>query len=246
MAKPKPGARTSRRRVGDSEVVSRRDLVADRIVEQAAQLFADHGFSGTSFGDIADALQITRPAIYHYFTSKEQLLEHAVEGLTVDFVRLLKRIRADRDLTTGEKLTAVVTGLVERVAGKPAHMRLLAASGNSFPPGLARAETRRRREALSEVEAIVETGVHAGELRHVDARLAALMLFGMCNWMAWWYDPDGPATPHQIAAEATGILLHGLSSPAPTHSGGDIRHAAKLLRADLDYLELLIPPLEDE
>ena len=40
-------------------------------MEEATRLFADRGFAGTSLQDIADATGLTRPALYHYFGSKE-------------------------------------------------------------------------------------------------------------------------------------------------------------------------------
>src|SRR5262249_15236281 len=51
-----------------------RELVENEIYEQAFRLFADRGFAGTSLQDIADALGITRPALYYYVKSKDELL----------------------------------------------------------------------------------------------------------------------------------------------------------------------------
>ena len=53
---------------------ARRELVENEIYEQAIRLFAERGFAGTSLQDIADALGITRPALYYYVKSKDELL----------------------------------------------------------------------------------------------------------------------------------------------------------------------------
>src|SRR2546425_4678982 len=53
---------------------ARRELVENEIYEQAIRLFAERGFAGTSLQDIADALGITRPALYYYVRSKDELL----------------------------------------------------------------------------------------------------------------------------------------------------------------------------
>ena len=44
------------------------------IVEQAAQLFAERGFLGASIADLAEACDSSKSLIYHYYTSKEDIL----------------------------------------------------------------------------------------------------------------------------------------------------------------------------
>jgi AcrR family transcriptional regulator len=46
-----------------------------RILDAAAKLFAERGFSSTSIRDIAAELDIANPSIYHHFRSKEEILE---------------------------------------------------------------------------------------------------------------------------------------------------------------------------
>ncbi|MER5436948.1 helix-turn-helix domain-containing protein, partial [Streptomyces sp. NPDC002588] len=63
-AKEAPGGRST----------SRRELVENEMFEQASRLFAERGFAGTNLGDIAEAMGITRPALYYYVKSKDDLL----------------------------------------------------------------------------------------------------------------------------------------------------------------------------
>src|SRR5436189_1510536 len=53
-----------------------KDLSARRaqIFRTAAHIFRDRGFDGTSVGDVARALRMTKAGLYHYFTGKEALL----------------------------------------------------------------------------------------------------------------------------------------------------------------------------
>ena len=46
----------------------------ERILDVALDLFTDQGFDGTSMREIAERLQISKPAIYHHFTSKDEIL----------------------------------------------------------------------------------------------------------------------------------------------------------------------------
>ena len=61
----------------------RRGLVEAEILERGAELFAARGFAATSMQDIADALGSSRPALYHYFRSKDEILDRLIQGLAV-------------------------------------------------------------------------------------------------------------------------------------------------------------------
>jgi AcrR family transcriptional regulator len=65
---------SSPRSTGPRASTARRELVENEIYENAIRLFAERGFAGTSLQDIADALGITRPALYYYVKSKDELL----------------------------------------------------------------------------------------------------------------------------------------------------------------------------
>lgn len=47
---------------------------AQRVLDAALQLFAEHGFEGTSLQQIADRLGVTKAAVYYHFRSKDDLL----------------------------------------------------------------------------------------------------------------------------------------------------------------------------
>jgi AcrR family transcriptional regulator len=55
---------------GDQDSASTRE----RILDVALDLFTDQGFDGTSMREIAERLHISKPAIYHHFASKEEIL----------------------------------------------------------------------------------------------------------------------------------------------------------------------------
>jgi len=46
----------------------------EKIVERAAQLFAERGFLGASIADLAKACKTSKSLIYHYYSSKEEIL----------------------------------------------------------------------------------------------------------------------------------------------------------------------------
>ena len=56
-------------------------LTADRILEAAAELFANRGFAEVSLDDVARAAEVTRGAVYHHYRNKSGLFEAVAERL---------------------------------------------------------------------------------------------------------------------------------------------------------------------
>src|SRR3546814_8592540 len=68
------------RRLGTKE---KRELQRRTVIEAAAKLFSQKGYAGTSMLDVARTLEISRPALYHYFVSKEDVLTTLVKDVTI-------------------------------------------------------------------------------------------------------------------------------------------------------------------
>jgi hypothetical protein len=103
---------------------------------------------------------------------------------------------------------------------------------------MAREATDRRR-ALHELVEIIREGVATGALRQIDARLAALAIFGMCNWIAWWYRPEHDGDAEGVAELFCLIITQGLalSDDSEERDADPVARSIALLRAQIDELE---------
>ena len=66
-----------------------RSASAQRVLDAALELFAEHGFEGTSLQQIADRLGVTKAAVYYHFRSKDDLLSALVEPAFDELNQLL-------------------------------------------------------------------------------------------------------------------------------------------------------------
>jgi AcrR family transcriptional regulator len=219
----------------------RRKLLMSEIVDQAIRLFAERGYDGTTLQDVADAVGLSRPNLYNYVKSKEELLVAMVEATAQSAAHSLREVRERTDLDPAEKLHMLVRTLVVLRAEKPEQFRTLDRSEQSLPPQLAQKHLEGRRAVLREITSVIDEGVTAGRFRPVDVRITALSIIGMCNWVAWWFHPSPahPAEPvaEQIADNAVAMVAReaGRTPQAPTPLG-----AVALLQQDLDYLTRLL------
>src|SRR5207244_9108696 len=66
----------------DQPTTPRRELVRQELLTKAAEVFEKKGFGQATILDVAQAMQLSRSSLYHYFKSKEEILEALVKKNT--------------------------------------------------------------------------------------------------------------------------------------------------------------------
>lgn len=235
--------------VGNSRVIPRRGLVEQQIYEQATRLFAERGFAGTNLQDIADAVGLTRPALYYYVRSKDELLARLVTAITQDAATHIRAIARRTDLDAAQKVYEVVRTNALRQGKNSAPFQLLIRSEANLPDTIAATHVEGRRAVLQWLTGIVEEGIKAGTFRPVDSRVAALGLLGMTNWVAWWFNADHGDDLDAICQQLGDFAVAGLTLGSENRGPVDSPSAAiKMIRADLLRLESMVshPPKADD
>jgi AcrR family transcriptional regulator len=88
------------------------------IIEAAQACFAQKGVTATTIDEIAKAAQITRRTVYHYFASKDAILEAAVEQHGCDAIReMLENLPPD--LPFADLIVSSIAYLVENMPKQP-------------------------------------------------------------------------------------------------------------------------------
>jgi len=87
-----------------------------RVISAAAELFAQHGVGGTSLQMIADAIGVTKAAVYHQFKSKDEIVVAAAEAELARVTAALDAAEAEPDPGRAREvlLTRIVDLAVER------------------------------------------------------------------------------------------------------------------------------------
>jgi AcrR family transcriptional regulator len=221
---------------------TRRALVEQEIYEQATRLFAERGFAGTSFQDIADAVGLTRPALYHYVRNKEELLARLVAEFTEDPAADIAAVAGRSGTDPARKIHDIVTETVRRQGDNGDRFRLLIQSEADLPSDIAAKYAANRRAVLRSIAGVIGDGVRSGVFRDVDPRVAALGVLGIMNWVAWWYQPGGHDDLAAISEELAGLAVNGLRRSGDGTAAQTPAEAIGGLRADLDRLERLLEP----
>jgi AcrR family transcriptional regulator len=185
------------------------------ILRTAVELFNRKGYDATSVGDLAKELGLTKAAIYHHVTSKEQLLSQALDDALDELTAVVAEAsRQEAGASAYARLREVVRRSVEvLVAHQPSVTLLLRVRGNSE---VELAALERRRWLDERLAALVADAAAEGALRgDVPPALVSRLLFGMVNSLVEWYRPDGAYDPAAVAGAITAIAFDGLARHEP-------------------------------
>ncbi|TML90661.1 MAG: TetR/AcrR family transcriptional regulator [Actinobacteria bacterium] len=177
------------------------------LTRQAARLFAEKGYHGTSIGDLAQAMGVQKGSLYAHIDSKEDLLwEVAREGAAA--------FHAALDSVPDEGPA------IERVrAALRAHLRVVAEQLDvatvfirewQYLDGARRDQFLGERRRYEErFRALFREGRERGELRtDLDDATAALVALSAANWAYTWLRPG--AETDGLADRFTALLLDGM------------------------------------
>lgn len=184
----------------------------DSLLAVVVQVFNERGYDGTSMEDLSARLGISKSAIYHHVSGKEELLRLSVDR-ALDALFAVLDEPAARQGRAVDRLEHVVRGSCEVLVKElPFVTLLLRVRGNT---GAERDALARRREFDRIVSDLVRLGAEEGDLRaDVDPALAARLLFGMVNSLTEWYRPDRGLAAADLADALAKIAFGGLGRTA--------------------------------
>ncbi len=183
------------------------------IVLRAAELFDDVGYHLTSMDDIARAVNLAKPTLYHYFTSKDRILL----AIHQEFIAILlgrQRQRSQQeDRGVPDLLLDVMVDICDLMRTHRGYVRVFFEHHRELPEEARREALADRDAYFDSVRGLFERGRAEGLLTG-DPMLNAMALFGMCNWAYQWYDRRGPLTSLDVARHFHRVLLQGVGQRA--------------------------------
>ena len=200
-----------------------RTTAADKrriILDAAVRVFARQGFHSARVSDIADDAGVTYGLVYHYFGSKDEVLD----TLFLDRWNLL--LDAIREVDAGDaaprdKLFAITSFIVDSYRHDPDVMKVIIVEVTRAANSFGRKHLGKIQEAFQLIAAIVDDGQRAGTFRdEITPQFAAMAFYGAIEQVltGWIFDvlPRGEAEFEEAKAFVVETILGGLEAPAAT------------------------------
>ena len=186
-----------------------RDEKREAVLRAAVALFLEQGYHRATLTEVAERLNITKPALYNYFRGKDEILFECWA---------MGQERVD-DFIAGINAEGG-TGLVKLRKLVRAYAQVMA---TDFGASLVRFDVRDLSDKNAEVvragkrsidltfRGYITEGISDGSIKPCDAKLAAFAIAGAVNWICMWYEPAGALSAEEIATQFAQTLTQGLA-----------------------------------
>jgi AcrR family transcriptional regulator len=178
----------------------------DRLLREAARLFAARGFHGTSMDDLGTAIGISGPAVYKHFSNKDEVLSRLLVGISRQLLDGGEAVASGAQ-DGADALRRLVAFHADFATNEPDLIRVQDRDLASLPEADAHT-VRSLQRAYAEVWVTALCDVRP-ELTRRQARVEVHGLFGLLNSTP--HSGTGPATRARLSAMA----LRALGLPAP-------------------------------
>lgn len=183
----------------------------EEIAQAAIKLFQQKGYHATSVQDIADEVGLQKGSLYHYISSKEELLMKIAHQAISSFNRRLERI-IDMEVNHREKLFMAIQTHLTVVAANLQMTTVLLREAFSLGEPESTVIHEATDQYLELWTRILDEGIAAGDFKPGNSRLKALSILGACNWFYRWYQPEGSLSAEQISRVFADLFLDGLAN----------------------------------
>lgn len=189
------------------------ELKRQVVLRTAARIYSRNGFHETTLADIADKLNVSKPALYYYFRSKDDILFEchrlAIEAITDGDNPMPSRAEASGRERLEEFLRRYVRMVVDDFG-----TCLVMTGTNALEPENRGQVVEGRRQIDLMLRELLEHGNADGTLDCPDTKLTAMFIFGAMNWIPRWFHADGSLGLEEVADRLIEFVLQAIG-PRP-------------------------------
>jgi len=188
---------------------SRYDKKLEHILRTSARIFAEKSYHATSMRDISRESGVSLAGLYHYCTSKEELLFLIQDNCFRCVVeRLEQRLNGEDDPL--RRLQIFIENHLSFFASNMSEMKVLSHEAESLAGDLHANVSMRKDKYTKLARKILKDLQQQNRQTQIDLTVSTYALFGMMNWIYNWYDPRGKLTVAELAQTLTQLFLNGL------------------------------------
>lgn len=187
------------------------------ILDAAVRVFARRGYHTSRVGDIAEEAGVAHGLLYHYFASKQEVLETIFRENWRNLIEAFQRV-AESDAPPLDQLTGIAKILLRSWRNDPDLVRVMVREVARSPH--LQAQVEEIQGAFELIQGVIERGQADGSFRpELDPLLATWIFYGgleelLTGWVLGRL-PDGDEEVARAEQTVIDVLCGGLTAVAP-------------------------------
>ncbi len=224
-----------------------KSLRKQMIIDTATNIFHQKGYRTATLDDVSHELGISKAALYHYVSSKEDLLSLIYIQALENFFASAYEID-EMDLAPPEKLRFLIRHHIENIIiGNLPMFAVFFSEENQLPEEQFQRIRKEKRKYSKIVEKVLVEGIEQGFFRPLDPKLQAFAIMGMCNWLYKWYSPRPEGkSPQEITDLFLDLLENGQLIEAQERSAAKSSNVKKRARQTPDERRRIMKELKEK
>jgi AcrR family transcriptional regulator len=203
-----------RKKSETSEKYEQRQL---EVFRAAARTFNRLGFHIATLDDVATELGVTKPALYYYARSKDELL-FACSQMALGALNAALDQSSAAELNGLERLASFFR-LYAEIICEDFGRCLVLTEPRDLVPKSRKDNVAGRRSLNHSVREIIRAGIRDGSIQSVDARVLSMSLFDSINGLARWFDANGPTRLSAVIDQYLVIFVKGIAASPSSRPG---------------------------
>jgi len=178
----------------------------EAILSQAAKMFRERGYQNTTLEDVAVSFGVSRPAIYYYFKSKQEILTNIHRQAREKLYTTAQKIY-NMDLPTVEKFQRLIENHIYVVASEATILGIYYEEDKELNADYYKEVQESRRDYTNRLIELYQMGVKEGIFKDVNPTVAVFTVLGTANWVYRWFRETGPLSAKEVAALMSNLLM---------------------------------------
>ena len=192
-------AKTQRKKASKKELILRK----------AAAMFREKGFAATSMRDLAESVGIEAASLYNHIRSKNEILEAICFDVANRFNTNMETLEAGPNKSIG-KVETLLRFHIRQMVDSYEEVYVSDREWKHLEePYLSNFQTQRR-NYRKKFASIIEEGMQRGEIRHIDAPTAVLIMLHAVSGIESWHRSKAKISAQELEDNMVMIMIDGL------------------------------------
>lgn len=179
------------------------------ILQRAATMFRERGFAASSMRDLAETVGIEAASLYNHIRSKNEILEAICFEVANLFNEKMQEVESNRQHAIN-KIESILRFHIDQMIDNYEKVIVTDREWRHLNEPYRTNFQNQRRSYRKRVAAIIEEGIHKGEIRRIDAPTAVLVMLHAVNGIESWHRSKAKINADELSQNMIRILIDGL------------------------------------